>query len=103
MLLVSAGLLLRSFVKVLDVDLGFQPDRAASIKMEYDDNAPPKASAAKRGEIFQQIRSRVRTARRARPRESRTIFLSGRTAHGIRLCRKARLFLRANCPNRWFM
>ena len=29
-LLGSAGLPLRSFVKVLDVDLGFQPDRSAS-------------------------------------------------------------------------
>jgi predicted permease len=59
-LLVSAGLLLRSFVKVLDVDLGFQPDRAASIKVDYDDSAPSReASQAKRGEIFQQIIARV--------------------------------------------
>ena len=59
-LLVSAGLLLRSFVKVLDVDLGFQPDRAASIKVDYDDSAPTEeASQAKRGEIFQQIIARV--------------------------------------------
>jgi predicted permease len=59
-LLVSAGLLLRSFVKVLDVDLGFQPDRAASIKVDYDDSAPTnEASEAKRGEIFQQIIARV--------------------------------------------
>jgi predicted permease len=59
-LLVSAGLLLRSFVKVLDVDLGFQPDRAASIKVDYDDSAPSQeASQAKRGEVFQQIIARV--------------------------------------------
>jgi hypothetical protein len=59
-LLVSAGLLLRSFVKVLDVDLGFQPERAASIKVEYDDTAPTnEASQTKRGEIFQQIIARV--------------------------------------------
>ncbi len=59
-LLVSAGLLLRSFVKVLDVDLGFQPDRAASIKVDYDDSAKTEeASQAKRGEIFQQIIARV--------------------------------------------
>ncbi len=59
-LLVSAGLLLRSFVKVLDVDLGFQPDRAASIKVDYDDSAPTEeARQAKRGEIFQQIIDRV--------------------------------------------
>jgi len=60
MLLVSAGLLLRSFVKVLDVDLGFQPDRAASIKIDYDDSAPSnEASQVKRGAIFQQIIGRV--------------------------------------------
>jgi len=60
-LLVSAGLLLRSFVKVLDVDLGFQPDRAASIKVDYDDSAPTnEASQAKRSMIFQQILARVR-------------------------------------------
>jgi predicted permease len=59
-LLVSAGLLLRSFVKVLDVDLGFQPGRAASIKVDYDDSAPTNdASVAKRTEIFQQILARV--------------------------------------------
>jgi predicted permease len=60
MLLVSAGLLLRSFLKVLDVDLGFQPDRAASIKVEYDDSAPnEEGSQLKRGVIFQQILERV--------------------------------------------
>jgi predicted permease len=59
-LLVNAGLLLRSFLRVLDVDLGFQPDRAASIKIDYDDSAPsPDASQSKRGEIFQQIIARV--------------------------------------------
>ena len=59
-LLVSAGLLLRSFLKVLDVDLGFQPDRAASIKVDYDDTAPsPDASVAKRSANFQQILARV--------------------------------------------
>jgi predicted permease len=59
-LLFSAGLLLRSFLKVLDVELGFQPDRAASIKVDYDDSAPTNdASVAKRSEIFQQILARV--------------------------------------------
>jgi predicted permease len=62
-LLVGAGLLLRSFMRVLDVDLGFQPDRAAAIKVLYDDNVPGDKtgdlSAAKRGVIFQQILSRV--------------------------------------------
>ncbi len=59
-LLVSAGLLLRSFLKVLDVDLGFQPDHAASIKVDYDDSAKTEeAKQAKRGEIFQEIIARV--------------------------------------------
>ena len=59
-LLVSAGLLLRSFVKVLDVDLGFQPDRAASISVSYDESAPSAdARIAKRSAIFQQILARV--------------------------------------------
>jgi len=59
-LLVSAGLLLRSFLRVLDVDLGFQPERAASINVEYDDSAPtPEASVIKRGAIFQQVVARV--------------------------------------------
>lgn len=59
-LLVSAGLLLRSFLKVLEVDLGFQPDQAASLKVEYDDSAPSREAAAeKRGAIFQQILEQV--------------------------------------------
>jgi predicted permease len=59
-LLIGAGLLMRSFLKVLDIDLGFQPEHAASIKVEYDDNAPSgDASAAKRGVLFQQILERV--------------------------------------------
>ncbi|MGO9340523.1 MAG: ADOP family duplicated permease [Terracidiphilus sp.] len=59
-LLVGAGLLLRSFLKVLDVDLGFQPQHAAAIKVDYDDNAPTGlASTLKRTAIFQQILARV--------------------------------------------
>jgi predicted permease len=62
-LLVGAGLLLRSFLKVLEVDLGFQPDRAAAVKVDYDDNVPGdktgEQSAEKRRVIFQQILARV--------------------------------------------
>lgn len=62
MLLVSAGLLFRSFLKVLDVDLGFQPDHAASIKVEYDDSAPTDLeSQNKRRVILQQVLDRVVT------------------------------------------
>jgi len=60
MLLVGAGLLLRSFMHVLDVDLGFQPDRAAAVKVDYDDSAStPAASVQKRTAIFEQILARV--------------------------------------------
>ena len=38
MLLVGAGLLIRSFVKVLDVNLGFQPDRVASLRVDPERN-----------------------------------------------------------------
>lgn len=44
-LLAGAGLLLRSFLRVLDVDLGFQPSQAAAIKIDYPDhNDPAKRS-----------------------------------------------------------
>jgi predicted permease len=41
-LLVGAGLLLRSFLRVLDVDLGFQPSQAAALTISYDDNGQPE-------------------------------------------------------------
>jgi hypothetical protein len=47
-------------MRVLDVDLGFQPERAAAVKVQYDDSAPTQdASAQKRRAIFQQILTRV--------------------------------------------
>jgi putative ABC transport system permease protein len=59
-LLVTAGLLLRSFVNVLQVDLGFRPEGAASIKVDYDDSAPTEElSVAKRIAIFQRILTAV--------------------------------------------
>ncbi|QNI30208.1 ABC transporter permease [Alloacidobacterium dinghuense] len=51
MLLVGAGLLLRSFLKVLEVDLGFEPSRAAAISVDYDDGG----STAKRTVIWQEV------------------------------------------------
>jgi predicted permease len=54
-LLVGAGLLLRSFLHVLDVDLGFEPTRAAAISVSYNDGGDP----VKRGVILQQILQRV--------------------------------------------
>jgi predicted permease len=59
-LLVGAGLLLRSFLKVIDVDLGFQPEHAAAVVVDYNDNAPTSlATTQKRTVIFQQILARV--------------------------------------------
>jgi predicted permease len=49
MLLVGAGLLLRSFLRVLDVDLGFEASHAAAISVDYDDGG----TAAKRAAIWQ--------------------------------------------------
>ena len=55
-LLVGAGLLLRSFLRVLDVDLGFQPSQTAALTISYDDNGDPKH----RTPILQEILRRVR-------------------------------------------
>ena len=54
-LLVGAGLLLRSFLRVLDVDLGFQPDHAASMQVDYDDGG----KLATRSVILQEMLHRV--------------------------------------------
>jgi predicted permease len=54
-LLVGAGLLLRSFLRILDVDLGFEPSRAASISVDYDDGR----DAVKRSVIWQEVLRRV--------------------------------------------
>jgi predicted permease len=54
-LLVGAGLLLRSFLRVLDVDLGFQPSHAAAVQVECPDcNTAEKGSA-----FYQQMLSQV--------------------------------------------
>jgi len=54
-LLVGAGLLLRSFLHVLDVDLGFEPSHAAAIKVDYDDGGKDE----KRGAIFREMLNQV--------------------------------------------
>jgi predicted permease len=68
MLLVGAGLLLRSFMRVLDVDLGFEPDRAAAIMVDYQGNpadgngstqASQNAIALRRAAFQQLVLSRV--------------------------------------------
>jgi predicted permease len=62
-LLVGAGLLLRSFLHVLDVDMGFEPQHAAAVNVDFDDSVPNdktgELSAARRGVIFQQVINRV--------------------------------------------
>jgi predicted permease len=67
-LLVGAGLLLRSFLRVLDVDLGFQPSRAASIKLDYKDSpqdgdgrAPASrlAIVSRRTAFYQRVIARI--------------------------------------------
>jgi predicted permease len=55
-LLVGSGLLLRSFLRVLDVDLGFQPTRAAVMDINYD----PGPNGEKTGAALQQIASAVK-------------------------------------------
>jgi predicted permease len=54
-LLVGAGLLLRSFLRVLDVDLGFQPSQAAALTINYDD----EGKSEKTGPVLQEILRRV--------------------------------------------
>jgi predicted permease len=59
-LLVGAGLLLRSFLNVLDVDLGFAPDRAATIAVDYRGGSGPEdVQAARRTAALRQIIERV--------------------------------------------
>lgn len=55
-LLIGAGLLLRSFLHVLDVNLGFEPSHAAAIRVDYNDGN----SSAKRSAIFERILTHVK-------------------------------------------
>jgi predicted permease len=56
-LLVGAGLLLRSFLRLLDVDLGFQPDGVAAIKIDYADERNPQRRAAILEELLRRIQA----------------------------------------------
>jgi putative ABC transport system permease protein len=59
-LLVGAGLLLRSFLNVLDVDLGFAPGQAATMAVDFDGGTGSAAQrAATRGASLRQIIDRV--------------------------------------------
>ena len=54
-LLVGAGLLLRSFMRVVDTDLGFNPSHASALAVDYEDNG----NADKRGEVLREMVRRV--------------------------------------------
>src|SRR5256885_2858924 len=57
-LLVGAGLLLHSFLRVLDVDLGFEPSRTAAIEVDVDDHSPGgKGRGVVLSDMLQHIRS----------------------------------------------
>jgi predicted permease len=56
-LLVGAGLLMRSFLRVLDVNLGFKPAAAAAIKIDYDDDNGRNAN--KRSAVLQNVLTRI--------------------------------------------
>lgn len=60
-LVVGAGLLLRSFLKVLEIELGFQPERAAAIQVDYNDAGKDgKPDAALRGTILENMLREVK-------------------------------------------
>lgn len=54
-LLIGAGLLLRSFLQVLNVDLGFEPSRAGVMRVDYDDGG----KFEKRGPVLEEMLRRV--------------------------------------------
>ncbi len=57
-LLVGAGLLMRSFVRVLDVNLGFQPERAAALRI---DPSRRYSTQAQQNAYFDEALRRVRS------------------------------------------
>src|SRR5581483_6291711 len=56
MLLVGAGLVIRSFVHVLDVDLGFRPDRTASLRVDVNGNVTAPQNVAFLEEVLRRVR-----------------------------------------------
>lgn len=56
-LLVGAGLLIRSFLRVLDVNLGFQPEHAATVRIDPDSQY---STAAQQNAYFDEALRRVR-------------------------------------------
>jgi len=56
-LLVGSGLLLRSFLRVLDVELGFQPSHAAVVDINYDSGAKGEKIAASLQQILSAVKA----------------------------------------------
>lgn len=56
-LLVGAGLLIRSFLHVLDVNLGFQPERAIAVRVDPDRRMPAKDQSAYFSEVLRRAMS----------------------------------------------
>ncbi len=63
-LLVCAGLLMRSFLRVLDLDLGFEPSRAGALKVDYKigDTSGLKSAviSERRGAALMEMQRRVK-------------------------------------------
>jgi predicted permease len=59
-LLVGAGLLIRSFLRVLDVDMGFQPARAAALRVDPDSRY---ATQEQQNAYFDEVLRRARDVR----------------------------------------
>lgn len=57
-LLVGAGLLIRSFLRVIDVNLGFQPERAAALRV---DPSSQYKNQAQRNAYFDEVLRRVKS------------------------------------------
>ena len=56
-LLVGAGLLIRSLIRVLDVDMGFDPARAATIRVDPDSRyTTPEQRDAYFGEVLRRVK-----------------------------------------------
>jgi predicted permease len=55
-LLIAAGLLLRSFLRVLDVDLGFEPSRASAISLDFNARDAAQRAAGDR-EVLHRIQA----------------------------------------------
>ncbi len=56
-LLVGAGLLTRSFVKLLDVELGFEPTRAVAARLDLPPTTSPEKAANLGREVVRRVSS----------------------------------------------